>query len=84
MKTNFTKSVRILLAMLFSVAGVQAQDINFSQFYDVPVLRNPAIAGLFNGDMRFATGFRNQWQSVSVPYRTVVLSGEFKIGRAHV
>lgn len=55
-----------------------AQDINFSQFYDMPILRNPSLAGLFDGDIRFTSGCRNQWQSVTVPYRTIALGGEFK------
>jgi type IX secretion system PorP/SprF family membrane protein len=55
-----------------------AQDIHFSQFYDLPILRNPAIAGLFDGDLRITTGFRNQWQSVTVPYQTIALGLEIK------
>ena len=55
-----------------------AQDINFSQFYELPLLRNPAIAGLFTGDIRVTGVFRNQWNSVTVPYQTTGLSGELK------
>jgi type IX secretion system PorP/SprF family membrane protein len=66
----------ILLAC--SMLEIQAQDINFSQFYDLPVLRNPALAGLFEGDIRITSGIRNQWQSVTVPYRSIALGGEFK------
>lgn len=55
-----------------------AQDIGFSQFYDQPLLRNPALAGIFNGDMRFTASYRNQWQSVTIPYRTFGISSEIK------
>ena len=55
-----------------------AQDIGFSQFYEQPLLRNPALAGIFNGDARFTACYRNQWQSVTVPYRTFGLSSEVK------
>lgn len=68
----------LLPAIIFCFTQVKSQDINFSQFYDLPVLRNPALAGLFDGDVRFASGYRNQWQSVTVPYRTMALSGEIK------
>lgn len=52
------------------------QDLNFSQFYELPLLRNPALAGVFVGDVRVQSVFRNQWQSVTVPYRTSGLSAE--------
>ena len=70
----------MLFTLLFA-AGRQslfAQDINFSQFYDLPILRNPALAGIFDGDVRLTSGFRNQWQSVTVPYKTIALGAEFK------
>lgn len=57
-----------------------AQDINFSQFYELPLLRNPAIAGLFTGDLRITSAFRNQWGSVTVPYTTQALGAELKFG----
>jgi len=78
MKTFLQITGKLCLFMMMMYSSAIAQDINFSQFYDVPVLRNPALAGLFTGDVRVASGFRNQWQSVTVPYRTMVLSGEFK------
>ena len=31
---------------------LMAQDIHLSQFYETPILRNPALIGLFNGDYR--------------------------------
>jgi len=56
-----------------------AQDLNFSQFYELPLLRNPALAGVFNGDVRLQSVYRNQWQSVTVPFRTGALSAEIKL-----
>ena len=58
---------------------VVAQDINFSQFYELPLLRNPALAGIFNGDIRFEAAYRTQWGSVTVPYRTEALGGEIRM-----
>jgi type IX secretion system PorP/SprF family membrane protein len=55
-----------------------AQDINFSQFYELPMLRNPALAGLFTGDIKATAVFRNQWNSVTVPYKTQGLGLELK------
>jgi type IX secretion system PorP/SprF family membrane protein len=56
-----------------------SQDLTFSQFYEQPLLRNPALAGVFNGDIRVSMAYRNQWQSVTVPYRTTALSVEYKL-----
>ncbi len=60
-----------------------AQDLNFSQFYELPLLRNPALAGVFNGDVRVQSVYRNQWQSVTVPYKTGGISAELKFPLAN-
>ena len=72
--------IKIFLVLL-SFAGareVYSQDINFSQFYEMPLLRNPALAGIFAGDFRVTAAYRNQWQSVTTPYQTQALGVEFK------
>lgn len=58
---------------------VKAQDIHFSQFFEAPLLRNPALAGIFSGDIRFQAVYRTQWNSVTVPYQTGSLNGEYKL-----
>ncbi len=55
--------------------SLNAQDIHYSQFYLSPINLNPALSGVFNGDMRFAANYRSQWSSVPVPYTTT--SGSF-------
>lgn len=62
-----------------SVTAIKAQDIHFSQFYEAPLWRNPSLAGLFKGDMRFQTVFRTQWGAVTVPYETGSLNAEYKM-----
>lgn len=68
---------------IFSVSCM-AQDIHFSQFFETPLLRNPALAGIFSGDIRVQGVFRDQWNSVANAYKTGSLNGEYKmpIGRA--
>jgi len=63
-----------------ALTGSQAfgQDLHFSQFYETPMLRNPALAGLFNGDIRVQGVYRNQWNSISFPYQTGSLNTEYK------
>lgn len=71
---------RIIIIIFFwaDTRIVYSQDINFSQFYELPMLRNPALAGIFAGDVRVTAGYRNQWQSVTTPYQTQALGGEIK------
>lgn len=74
---NFLRLV--FVAMLFTCTNSIAQDFSFSQFYEQPLLRNPSLAGLFTGDLRVSMAYRDQWGSVTVPFRTVSLSVEHKI-----
>ncbi len=55
-----------------------AQDIHFSQFSETPLQSNPALAGLFTGDMRLQLVNRTQWGSITVPFETNSLNAEFK------
>ena len=64
---------------MLAALNLQSQDIHFSQFFEAPLLRNPALAGLFSGDLRLQTVYRNQWNSVTVPYQTGSLNGEYKL-----
>ena len=74
------KNFYLTLLMLVCFCGVDyAQDFTFSQFYEQPLLRNPALAGLFTGDIRVSMAYRDQWGSITVPFRTTSLSVEHKI-----
>jgi type IX secretion system PorP/SprF family membrane protein len=63
--------------MLMAITGF-TQDLSFSQFYEKPLLRNPALAGVFTGDVRISGVHRSQWQSVTVPFQTSGVSAEVK------
>ncbi len=68
-------TILVLVGMLFSGFGLKAQDLHYSQFYYSPMNLNPALAGIFNGDLRFTGNFRNQWAAALVDYTT--FSGAF-------
>lgn len=72
-----------LLIVLLVITGMmnncKAQDFTFSQFYEQPLLRNPALAGIFTGDLRISMAYRDQWGSITVPFRTTSLGIEYKI-----
>ncbi len=74
-----------LVALIFCSYNTYAQDPHFSQFFEAPLLRNPSLAGLFAGDIRFQAVYRNQWQSVTTPYQTGSINLEYKqpIGRGN-
>jgi len=68
----------LCLAVLSGIK-LNGQDFTFSQFQEMPLLRNPAIAGLFAGDIRIQSAYRSQWLSVTTPYKTMAVSAETKI-----
>ena len=74
----------LLVPLLCTHLVVLAQDIHFSQFFETPILRNPALAGIFTGDYRLQMVYRDQWRSVTDGYRTGSLNGEYKfhVGKA--
>jgi type IX secretion system PorP/SprF family membrane protein len=67
-----------ILVLLVPSLSTRAQDIHFSQFFETPLLRNPALAGLFSGDIRLQGVYRTQWNSVTNAYQTGSLNAEFK------
>ena len=68
----------LIYIILFITLGkeITCQDIHFSQFNLAPLNLNPAMTGSFNGDYRFVGNLRNQWSSVTVPYKTFAFSVE--------
>ena len=66
------KRVMILVGTLSFNSGY-AQDIHFSQFYQVPQLVNPSLTGVFNGDFRGIVNYRDQWSNTA-PYKTYSLA----------
>ena len=75
MKLNFLLLINIILF----ASVIKAQDINFSQFYELPLLRNPALAGIYKGDVQATAAIRRQWASVTVPYFSQALGTEMKL-----
>ena len=72
----------ILLHVLLGMLSLQAwgQDLHFSQYYNAPMLVNPANTG-FNPDFDFRAGvnYRNQWASLGSPYKTMSAWGDVKL-----
>lgn len=51
-----------------------AQDPAFSQFFASPLTLNPALTGKFNGVVRVAGNYRNQWPSINNAFITSTIS----------
>jgi type IX secretion system PorP/SprF family membrane protein len=73
--------MRVYLALIFVVIGASsllAQDVHFSQYLNTPLVVNPALAGS-EGDQRIFVNYRDQWRSVTAPYKTSLVSFETAI-----
>jgi type IX secretion system PorP/SprF family membrane protein len=68
--------VTLLLSFCQNIWG---QDLHFSQFYETALLRNPSFAGLYNGDYRIQTIYRNQWNSLATPFQTSAINADIKL-----
>ncbi len=69
----------LLLPFLLIVLQTYAQDPNFSQFFASPLTLNPALTGKFNGALRVAGNYRNQWPTINNAFRTSTVSADFGI-----
>ena len=72
------KNIFGLLVVVLMATKTAAQDIHLSQFFETPLLRNPALAGIFTGNIRTQIVYRNQWNSIGYPYTTKTFSAEYK------
>jgi type IX secretion system PorP/SprF family membrane protein len=67
---------RTTLAAAITLAGVSAHaqvDPHFTQFYVYPSWLNPALTGVFDGNVRVSGIYRSQWNNVS-PFNTPGIS----------
>jgi type IX secretion system PorP/SprF family membrane protein len=75
---------RIILSMLSLVLVCNesiSQDLHFSQYFNSPLLVNPANTGFIpDGDYRVGLNYRNQWSSVTNnPYKTFSVFGDAQL-----
>jgi type IX secretion system PorP/SprF family membrane protein len=74
--------ILIALAGLPSQAG--AQSMHFSQYYNAPLLLNPANTALLpEHDYRIGSNYRNQWASVPVPYSTFSVYSDMQLMKSY-
>jgi len=84
MKNKAMKLKRFFTACLFTTTVLQLNaqtDPHFTQNYTYPMYINPAMTGGSDGDYRISTVYRNQWGSISNPFRTNGLSFDARTNR---
>jgi len=69
------------LLLLIISGNLFSQDIHFSQFYNALLNVNPALTGVGAKPARIGLVYRNQWNSISTPYKTYTgfADGRFSI-----
>jgi type IX secretion system PorP/SprF family membrane protein len=80
LQQRFAFCILIFASAVLSIGDSFAQDIHFSQFYETPSLLNPALTGVSN-NLRGSLQYKNQWGSVTVPYKTFAASFEMKFNQ---
>ena len=61
------------------VSICHAQDPHFSQFFTSPLTLNPAFTGKFDGQVRVAGNYRNQWPTINKAFITATGGVDFHI-----
>ncbi len=79
MKKIFTTICAFIFAQIS-----HAQDPAFSQFFASPLTLNPALTGKFNGDLRVAGNYRNQWPDINNAFITSTISVDMPIAKNHL
>lgn len=69
----------LFILSLFASEIAFSQDVHFSQFNDLPLNINPALSGNMDGTFRAGSVYRNQWNSVSVPFESTAIYTDFKL-----
>ncbi|MES2778241.1 MAG: PorP/SprF family type IX secretion system membrane protein [Bacteroidota bacterium] len=75
MKHPFT----LFLFSMIVCSAAKAQDIHFSQFFASPLTLNPALTGNFDGNLRVAGNYRDQWPTITRAFTTSTISADFPI-----
>ena len=71
--------LHLLAGLLLMSFLANAQDPHFSQFFASPLTLNPALTGKFDGTLRVAGNYRNQWPAFNNVYTTYTVSVDMPI-----
>ena len=73
--------MRVLTVVILCLfcSKIFGQDIHFSQFNEMPLNLNPALAGNSEATKRAGLIYRNQWNSVTVPFQSTGVFAEYRL-----
>ena len=83
------KFFKLLVGVIFFLTdqnAVMAQDLHFSQFFNNPLLTNPANTGFIpDADYRLGASYRNQFSNIMAqPYKTMSIFGDAQAFRNRI
>lgn len=83
---KLAKIFSLIIISSFAMQEVIAQDLHFSQFFNNPLLTNPANTGFIpDADYRLGASYRNQFSNImSVPYKTMSIYGDAQVFRNRI
>jgi type IX secretion system PorP/SprF family membrane protein len=72
--------------LVLSALGAKGQDLHFSQWFNAPLLTNPANTGFIpDADYRLGANYRNQWSAImAMPYQTMSIWGDAQVFRDRI
>ena len=74
------KKISFLLLALILIKNIDAQDLHFSQYFNSPILLNPANTGMLqDANWRAGVNYRNQGATIPVPYNTFSVFSDFTL-----
>ena len=72
-------------ALVLASLSAGAQGMHFSQYYNAPLLLNPANTALMpEANYRAGMTYRQQWASIPVPYNTFTAFADFQVAKDNV
>ena len=75
---NMHRIISICIGLLLSIC-VKSQDFHLSQYDASPLYLNPSLTGLFDGEYRVHTHYRNQWSSITSPFTTTSIGFDMPV-----
>lgn len=71
----------LAILLMTSLHSLNAQDIHLSHIHASPVYLNPAMNGIFNGDVRTIMNVKSQWNTFTRGYKTAIASADMKLNK---
>jgi len=81
MKATISNFIKVTLIILLHVYSLQAQEVRFSQWYQTPLIINPALTGAFNGSLRAVINYRNfqkDYNTIAGSYEMAFMKKKWK------